>query len=262
MIEENTEKTEHTETTESVEGSIVKTEIDTPQETIESQEEKKEETKQVEAPEEVIGTTGTIEGNSANVVTTDVSHIEAIEPPAKRKQGRPRKNPEEPVVEEPSSNESDTRNDNDKAFETIEWPHLIEIKEENIDIRQLPQELRGEINMWTAQSKRKNKSDNMMASMKKKSVVIADAIRDFIEKDLPEKTEEPIQPVQPIQPVIEGVDRKIKNPIQVKILKQQIKKLRRIILCRTMGSRIQSADPLLVYLIFQSHLLGFQPKRR
>lgn len=67
------------------------------------------------------------------------------------------------------------------------WPHLELIKEEDLNVSDLPKEIRSEIQMFAAQMGRKNKSDKMRVMMKKKSVVIADMIQDFIEKDLPDE---------------------------------------------------------------------------
>lgn len=75
------------------------------------------------------------------------------------------------------------------------FPHEQMLKDSGFAPEKLPTDIKMSINAWNMQMRKykKTPSNNLIEGMKKTSIKIADAIQSFIEKDLPEKTEEQIQ---------------------------------------------------------------------
>lgn len=72
----------------------------------------------------------------------------------------------------------------------------IELMEKNkLTLESLPKEVRMKINAWSMGVRKHDKtpSGNLLEMNKKGSIAIADAIQDWIEKDLPEKSEEEVR---------------------------------------------------------------------
>lgn len=78
------------------------------------------------------------------------------------------------------------------------FTHLALMKANGLKMEDLPKELRMKINAWNMGMRKYNKqrTEKLMEMMKKGSVVVADAIQNWIERDLPEKSEAEIKAAQ------------------------------------------------------------------
>lgn len=98
----------------------------------------------------------------------------------------------EPEVQSgaPAAQEGQPKQGTGKLF-----PHEQILKDSGFAPEKLPTDIKMSINAWNMQMRKykKTPSNNLIEGMKKTSIKIADAIQNFIEKDLPEKTEEEIQ---------------------------------------------------------------------
>jgi hypothetical protein len=89
---------------------------------------------------------------------------------------------------------SDKLKDESKSTEPV-FAHIALMAKHGIEAKSLPNNIKNDLKVWAMTRPRAegDKSGKIIISLKKRSVVIADAIQDWIEKDYPEKSEEEVQ---------------------------------------------------------------------
>lgn len=93
----------------------------------------------------------------------------------------------------PSTSSLQSINVSPVVAKAIVYSHLELMKEKNITMSGFPKNLRQKEAMWKTLGAKKNKGEKLMDTLKRESIVIANEMQNFLEKDLPEKSEEEIQ---------------------------------------------------------------------